>query len=362
MKITEPTLLIDVLRCRANIHRMAEKARKHGLKLKPHFKTHQSAQIGEWFREEGVNGITVTSVKMANYFADHGWDDITIAFPVNILQASAINALAERVQLTVFINSIYTANQLGNGLKKPVRVRVEIDTGNQRTGIPSSQKGEINQLLEAISDQKHLDLQGFYVHPGHTYQARSRSEVKAIYESTREQLVELQELMKAKFGQLSIAIGDTPSASLVDSWEGVDQMHPGNFVFYDLMQQQIGACDFSEIAVCMACPIVEKQAERQELIIHGGAVHFSKDRLTASAGHVYFGQVARLSESGWSNQISDCYVKALSQEHGIVRVSPAYFEEVQVGDVIGVLPVHSCLTANLMKEYQTMEGEKLSMM
>ncbi|MDQ1351629.1 MAG: hypothetical protein QG657_1934, partial [Acidobacteriota bacterium] len=63
-----------------NIIRIKEKiARSPGVRFRPHFKTHQSAQIGQWFREMGVSAITVSSVDMALYFAQHGWTDITIA-------------------------------------------------------------------------------------------------------------------------------------------------------------------------------------------------------------------------------------------------------------------------------------------
>ena len=85
--ITRPTLLLDVVRARRNIARMADKARRNGVRFRPHFKTHQSAAIGAWFRAEGVACITVSSVTMARYFADQGWQDITIVFPVNVREA-----------------------------------------------------------------------------------------------------------------------------------------------------------------------------------------------------------------------------------------------------------------------------------
>jgi len=75
-KIVKPTLLLDEQRAVQNIERMVEKAGKNGVLLRPHFKTHQSAEIGEWFRSRGVHAITVSSVDMAEYFIDHGWKDI----------------------------------------------------------------------------------------------------------------------------------------------------------------------------------------------------------------------------------------------------------------------------------------------
>ena len=78
--IETPTLLLDAARAQRNIARMAKKARDNRLRFRPHFKTHQSAAIGEWFRQAGVSAITVSSVAMARYFADHGWDDICLLY------------------------------------------------------------------------------------------------------------------------------------------------------------------------------------------------------------------------------------------------------------------------------------------
>ena len=59
--IQKPTLVLNEERARANITRMAEKARANGVRLRPHFKTHQSAAIGDWFEAAGVRCITVSS-------------------------------------------------------------------------------------------------------------------------------------------------------------------------------------------------------------------------------------------------------------------------------------------------------------
>ncbi len=81
---------------------MAQKAKAHNLIFRPHFKTHQSAEIGNWFKDEGVNKITVSSVQMAEYFAESGWKDILIAFPVNIRETEQINRLASKIKSIPF--------------------------------------------------------------------------------------------------------------------------------------------------------------------------------------------------------------------------------------------------------------------
>ena len=92
--ICRPTLLLDERRARRNIERMARKAAAAGLRFRPHFKTHQSAAVGDWFRAAGVDAITVSSVDMGLYFAAHGWRDLTVAFSANVLESDKIDSLA----------------------------------------------------------------------------------------------------------------------------------------------------------------------------------------------------------------------------------------------------------------------------
>ena len=104
-KIDQPVLLIDEEVTRRNIDRMVSIAHHNQVSFRPHFKTHQSAEIGGWFREKGVSKITVSSVEMAEYFADHGWDDILIAFSLNPRQLDRIQALAHRIHLGVLLEN-----------------------------------------------------------------------------------------------------------------------------------------------------------------------------------------------------------------------------------------------------------------
>ncbi|HHE37598.1 MAG TPA: alanine racemase, partial [Candidatus Cloacimonetes bacterium] len=103
LKITRPTLILDKQKCLNNIKFMVEKGKKNNLKFRPHFKTHQSSIIGNWFRDFGVKSITVSSVGMAEYFAENGWKDITIAFPFNLLEMDKINELAAKIYLHILI-------------------------------------------------------------------------------------------------------------------------------------------------------------------------------------------------------------------------------------------------------------------
>ncbi|HDR51998.1 MAG TPA: hypothetical protein ENN90_10345, partial [Mariniphaga anaerophila] len=55
------------------------------------------------------------------------------------------------------------------------------------------------------------------------------------------------------------------------------------------------------------------------------------------------------------------YVSRLSQEHGIIKVSQKNFSHFKIGDLVEIVPIHSCLTANLSRKYLTTEGEEITM-
>ncbi|MFP4090564.1 MAG: alanine racemase, partial [Cyclobacteriaceae bacterium] len=98
-----------------------------------------------------------------------------------------------------------------------------------------------------------------------------------------------------------------------------------------------------------------------EVVVHGGAVHLSKDGLLEQ-GKTIFGKVVPLHNEGWAEPLEGCYVSSLSQEHGIVRVSDQLMQKLKVGDWLGILPVHSCLTADMMKKYHSISGQVMECM
>ncbi len=363
LPISRPTLILDAKRALANIQRMAARAANCQVRFRPHFKTHQSARIGEWFRECGVASITVSSVEMAQYFAQHGWQDITIAFPVNILEIEAINKLAASIHLSLLVESEQTAAFLDRNLQHQVGVWLKIDVGYHRTGVSWDQFDEVIALARLIGRSKKMAFTGLLTHAGHSYRARSVAEVRNIYHDMVEKLQQLQQkLMEQGFSATAISIGDTPCCSVMDDFSGVDEIRPGNFVFYDAMQLTIGSCTEQDLAVAVACPVVAKHWERNEIVIYGGAVHLSKEFIEDKNNTKIFGYVAPLEEQGWGDMIPHTYISALFQEHGIIKTDPQFFDQVHIGDLLAILPVHSCLTVHLLRSYLTLDGETIATM
>lgn len=346
LKIKEPTLLVDLQRCKFNINKMVDKAAQYDLQFRPHFKTHQSIRIGEVYKEMGVQKITVSSVQMAHKFAENGWRDITIAFPFNPLQISEIEDLSEKINLHILISSQLSAQKLTQITHHKLNYFIEIDAGYHRSGILAEDVKQIERAIQLLSDHK---FTGFLTHSGNTYQAESVKEILDIHQQAVAKMDVLKSKFFSQYPQLIISIGDTPSCTLAKNFAAVDELRPGNFVFYDLMQYNLGVCQFEDISVCVACPVIDINKDRNELVIYGGAVHFSKEYILENEQKI-FGKVVEITNTKWDNFAEDIFVTSLSQEHGIIKASEKFINSTSIGDVLGIIPVHSCLTANLLKD------------
>jgi D-serine deaminase-like pyridoxal phosphate-dependent protein len=346
--VSTPTLLINTSQCVQNIRTIHKKAVKGTLIFRPHFKTHQSEVIGRLFKQEGITCITVSSLRMADEFARKGWTDIAVAFPVNILEIDLINELAGKILLSLILESNEVAVHLNQHLKHKVQVYIKVDTGYHRTGISATDDNAIESLVHELSHSSKLNFIGFLAHAGHSYKAHGSEELESIYNNTLLPLQKLKFKYLDTFPNLIISIGDTPTCSIATSFEGADEIRPGNFVYYDATQLFIGSCQLNQIAAFMACPVVAKHRERNELVVYGGAVHFSKDLLIHPVYGICYGLLAEWTDHGLK-LIEGCFVKSLSQEHGILSVTTNYLDNKKPGDIVYIIPVHSCLTAHLMK-------------
>ena len=301
---------------------------------------------------------------MAKYFASHGWKDITIAFPVNWREMDDLNALADHNHVEVLVESVETARFLQEHLRLLTEVWIKVDVGAHRTGIDWQNGTDINRLVNTILDCKKLVLRGLLTHDGRTYHANSVEEIRSLYHEciSRMKAGLPKKPQPSPHFPLEISVGDTPGCWLSEDLGGVNEMRPGNFVFFDAWQLPLGVCDAEEIAVAVACPVVAKHADRLEVVIYGGAVHLSKEFIIKDGNPNLWdgGFSLRVNDGGRRKRIVMSLL--LSQEHGIVKLNSEAFKQVQVGDCLCILPVHSCLAADCLGRYLTLDGRWMEMM
>jgi len=355
-KLRRPTLLLDENKARKNLKRMVKKAKDQSVRFRPHFKTHQSTEIGQWFRDMGVDCATVSSVSMANYFAGEGWKDITIAFPINLREMDAVCELAREINLGVLVESIYSTNILDSALNTKVNVWIKVDTGLHRTGLYWNDRNGILNLVRNIYKSKNLKLAGILTHAGQTYGAKTTEEIIALYSRSNVRMLDVRNYLDFKgYSGLDVSVGDTPGCWLCADLGEVDEIRPGNFIFFDAMMEDLGVCRREDIAVAVACPVVAKHEDRLEVIIYGGGIHLFKQAIHTLSEDVY-GYISILETVGFRHLPKKNFVSALSQEHGIVKLTREEFNKICIGDIICVQPVHSCLAVDLLGDYLTLGG------
>lgn len=344
--VAAATLVILADRARANIARMAARTRTAGVRLRPHFKTHQNPVVGDWFRAEGITGITVSSRAMAERFAATGWNDITLAFLVNPAELTPLSELARALQarggrlgLTVDAPAVAGA---AAAAAPDADIWLKIDTGHHRTGLPWND----GAALRAVAGSLGRPPAGLLTHAGHAYGLRDRDALVGLWRRIRDRMGHAATLLDIP--GLRVSVGDTPTCSVTGDLSGVDEIRPGNFVFYDLMQLEIGSCSAADLAAAVACPVVGIYPERRQVVVHGGAVHLSKESLSTSGGPV-FGRVGVLDPP---RILDGAIVTGLSQEHGVITFAPEAFPgatDLAPGDPLLIWPVHSCLAADLLE-------------
>ncbi|MEM6395338.1 MAG: alanine racemase [Bacteroidota bacterium] len=329
-----PHLLISPSRARANIRRMAERAKRHGLDFLPHFKTHQGPVVADWCREYGAEAGAVTSFRMAEVFVEAGWRKLTVAMPLDPNEIEQLAKMSERSEISVFLVDAGVADQLARKIERPLPYFIEIDTGYGRSGVSWTDHRSIRAIISAAGQH---NWRGFYVHSGHTYDAQSKEEIVQIHQ----QLLERIAVLKAAFTDtLEVVIGDTPACSTQEDFRGITGIGPGNFVYYDLVQQGLGACQMGDIATCGSLNILQVKNGGKELVVHGGWAQLGKDSLEDERGKYYGLAVPLVGEDDWEHSRIFGRVTKLSQEHGtIVLNEPQGYVP---GDRIGVLPVHAC--------------------
>lgn len=342
-----PLLFLDEHRCRQNIDFMIRRASDAGVVLRPHMKTHQSITIGSWFRERGITGATVSSTGMALYFAEGGWSDLTIAFPFFRQMSSDLKKLESTVNLRLFLNNTDDLQYLESFLQKPFGYYIEIDPGYGRSGISETEDEQIDKLVSYGFNSDSAVFHGFYIHEGRTYSCRGKKEI----EERITPALSILKRLKSKYPQAAISLGDTPACSVSDQLGLLDEMTPGNFVFYDYMQYKIGSCSLNQIALFAVHPLAQAHNSAGRSVLHGGAAHLSKDFIYEDEKPTY-GRVIHYSPDSISLR-ENAHLRSLSQEHSIVEGLDHLSKNEQF---IWICPIHSCLTSNLHSEYQASSG------
>lgn len=361
--IERPFIAIDRNKMITNLEMMHRKAVSSGCKFVPHLKTHHSASLMPYYYELRITEFTVSSIQMAEYFVANGVQNITIAFPADVSKIENLNQMASKAEISIFVDSVEAVQILAEKMLNPIGIYIEIDNGYKRSGVDADSIELIFEIIKTTKNSNQLNFIGLAIHDGLTYTAKNTDENRTIHEKSLRKMTSLKKAIQIGLGINSIiSMGDSPSMSLIDNFEGIDEMRPGVFIFNDLQQYFLGVCTIDEIAAYLISAVISKYPLRSEILLHAGAIHLSKDYAKDSSGKVIYGIPARINSKFEIEQIYEqSYIRQLSQEHGILVAENGLFDSLEIGDTIAILPAHICLTCAVASEYYC-ESEILSKM
>lgn len=355
-----PSLLLDISRVRRNATRMSDVAKRNNARLRPHIKTHKCIEVAR-IQTEGHDGaITVSTLAEARAFAKNGFSDITYAVPIDQGKFDdAIEILKSGVKLNLLTDNAAAAKALDEAAGKAgvkFDVFLKIDCGTHRVGVePDS--AEATEIPRQLSDAKNLNFAGILTHAGHSYDQKSKDGIIAVAQSERDVMVAHASRLRGDGITVpTVSVGSTPTMSLVDHLEGVDEIRPGNYIFFDGYQATLGSCSFADTALTVLAAVIHRDERRRKLVIDAGGIALSKDRgpvgLDPSCG---YGHVLDLDANETGMRVT-----GLSQEHGEIDAGDSEaFDRFNVGDRVRILANHSCLTAAQHSHYNVIENDRV---
>lgn len=355
-----PCLVLDIERVRKNAERVSEIALRNQVNLRPHIKTHKCVEVAKIQTAKHNGAVTVSTLAEVWAFAKHGFNDFTYAVPIESGKfAEAIEIIKSGVKLNLLTDDLETAEALNEAAKnanETLNIFLKIDCGCHRVGV-EPHTPEAVEIPKFIAEASHLNFAGILTHAGQSYGSKSVAEIAEVARHERDLMV----AHAAKLRDLGIevpcvSIGSTPTINHIDHLNGIDEVRPGNYIFFDAYQATLGSCGFEDCALTVLAAVIHRNRNQKKIVVDAGAIALSKDRGPVEFDkNCGYGRIWDLDGKELGLRIS-----SLSQEHGEILVTDeSLFEKLKVGSRVRILANHSCLSAAQHDAYNILENGKI---
>ncbi len=345
--IETPALIVDLQQLEKNIEAMQNLANENAVRLRPHIKTHKSVFISKLLLKHGAVGITVAKVGEAEVMAAAGISNIFIANQItHPLKLRRIRKLHETINISVGVDQIEQISlqkRYFNNASKPLRVLVEIDSGLNRCGVTVGDS--LVKLVREISHAHELTLEGIFTHAGQVYGAQSKKEIQEIGDLEGTIMAEAYNLLKDQGIDLRVvSVGSTPTVAHSSKNPVVNEIRPGNYVFYNNIQYVLGSCSEEQWALAVLATVIS-QPEQDRLVIDAGSKALNLDR----------GAHATQLIKGYGKPLNiDGEIIRVSEEHGVIKLKSG--QSIRLGSPVIIIPNHACAVANLYSHYHLIDS------
>lgn len=354
-----PCVLVDHTRLERNIDRMQAAASARGLRLRPHAKTHKSPELARVQIGRGAIGICCAKLGEAEVFADVGIENIRLPYPLQPVNADRVLALLDKTRLSFIVDHLGVARGWSDALHRAGRradVLVKVDVGFHRCGIDPG-ASDAAEFVARVAEMPGLTFRGLLSHAGHAYLANSEAEIAAVAETEATLLTDLA----ARVNDLGVpvdevSVGATPTARFSVQQDGLTEIRPGNYIYYDRTQVALGSATWDDCALTVLARVVSRPASDRVILDCGSKTLTNDQARGCSVDTRGYGAVFECLE----NPVPDASltIERLSEEHANVRVSGATRELVP-GDLVRVVPNHSCVVSNLVDTVWLVNGQKV---
>lgn len=320
-----PVPVVDLDVVERNLAKMQAYADAHGLRLRPHIKTHKLPRFAQRQMALGAAGITCQKLGEAEVMADAGLDDILISFPlIGPGKAARLAALARRVtRLQVAADSLAaldTAAQAARDSGRVIEAVIEFDSGARRTGVGSAAEAV---ALAAAARERGLSCHALMTYPA----GPATAEFFAAARSADRALTNL-------------SAGGTPNARHMGEVAGVTEMRVGTYIYNDRTMVGFGAATLDECALQVHATVVSRPAP-ERAILDAGSKTLSSDLLPPDLIQRGLG-----TGYGMILEYPGAVIERVNEEHGMVDLS-ACEHRPRIGERVRIVPNHVCVVTNL---------------
>ncbi len=333
-ELDTPAIAVDLDIMEANLQKMASYTKEHGLRLRPHTKTHKSPILAKRQLALGAVGLTVAKPGEAEVQLAAAPPDMLLAFPTfGAAKMARLKQVAAKTQLSVSLDSFEAAKELSDaGIA--AKLLIEFDAGLGRVGV---QPKDLADLIGAIKKLPHVEYEGLAFYPGHIKDLGDQGLANIAALNTLLNTI-INALTKAGHEPHVVSGGSTPTMYHSHEIFAMDEIRPGTYIFNDRNTINSGACRFEECAATVIATVVST-AHKGQILIDGGSKTFSSDRLNNDTG-VSFGLLVGEPEA---------HFHKMNEEHGFIDVSRCE-RKFEVGEKVQILMNHVCVAMNLHEQ------------
>jgi D-serine deaminase-like pyridoxal phosphate-dependent protein len=343
-QLNTPALILDRAPFERNVAAMAAFAKARGLALRPHAKTHKSADVARAQIAAGAVGQCCAKLGEAEALAAEGIDGIHLTSPIVTAPSIArLVALNERMtSLSVVVDHPDAVDAIAAAATaKPINVMVDIDPGNLRTGAASAE--DVLSLVRRIADRPTLTYAGVQFYCGSQQHIVALADRRAAIAERTDRLRAIVDLLTAAGLAPPVVTGGGTGSHVIDADLGVlTELQVGSYIFMD---REYGDCDLGarfETALSVDARVIS--ANHAELAtIDAGLKAFATE---AGVPPILSGAPAGSS------------YRFMGDEHGGI-MPPVGEARPALGTRITLAAPHCDPTVNLYDVYHVVDGDTL---